>query len=141
MFLHVGIFIVWVPAIIYLKKNNQLQANSSLRSFTPVTGFQNFFKGIPRWMAIIAVCGFIYAVLNFIIGVYAYPYSPGVKDGQYVLYNHSQIIKALSEKEYIAYAAARSRLFSGHWIAFYGMAAALLYPFKENVTNKIAQRR
>ena len=136
LFLHVGIFVVWVPAIFYLRNNNQLQKNNSPKLFTPITGFRTFFKGVPRWLAIIAISGFIYAALNFAITAFAYPYSPGIKDGQYVLYNHSQIIKSLTEKEYISYTAAKSRLFSGHWFAFYGMAAALLYPFKENLEIK-----
>jgi hypothetical protein len=62
-------------------------------------------------------------------------YTPGIQNGQYILHNHGQFVRNLTEKEYHHYQANTLRGFSGHWIAFYGMAMAVLYPFNKQVDN------
>ena len=68
---------------------------------------------------------------------------PDIWEGQYVLHNHGTLIRNITEQEYTAYKAAEVRGFSGHWLAFYGIATALLYPFNKetsaNTKNATAQ--
>jgi len=53
---------------------------------------------------------------------------PDIKNEQYILQNHGQLIRILTEQEYHHYKANEVRGFSGHWIAFYGIAMAVLFP-------------
>jgi hypothetical protein len=50
-------------------------------------------------------------------------------------------MRNITEQEYHHYKAATIRGFSGHWVAFYGLAAAVLYPFKRNLKlQSVAER-
>lgn len=49
----------------------------------------------------------------------------------YMLQNRGAQVKILSAQEYIHMKSAVVRGFSGHWIAFYGLSAAFLYPYKK----------
>jgi hypothetical protein len=132
--LHIGIFVVWIPAILQLRKNPafQLQRQSGLmQRLNPIESFKAMFIGTPKWLTIIAIVGFYYAVANFMIFmVLIHNGSPAIQDGQFVLQNHGQVLSAISEKEFHHFEAVETRGFSGHWIAFYGLAMAILYPWK-----------
>jgi hypothetical protein len=132
--LHIGIFVVWFAAILDLKKNEEFKAykHSEISNrLNPLSFFKIIFRQIPTWLIIIAIVGFFYAVINFILFMTSQLGVPDIKDGQYVLYNHGQLIKTLTEQEYYHYKANEVRGFSGHWLAFYGFAAAVLFPFNK----------
>lgn len=136
--LGIGVFVVWVPAILNLKKNKNLQEYQSsdvLNRFNPV-GFQNvLFKNTPFWLKCIAIAGFIYGFINFFIFFTAVGGVTGIHDGQYVLQNHGEILKVLTQQEFNHYEALETRGFSGHLLIFYGIAAAVLYPFNDEKTS------
>ena len=130
--LHVGIFVVWIPVILELKKNKELQEYQ--QSGTPnrmnsMKFFEIVFNETPSWMTTIVVAGFFYAFVNFILFSISQSGTPNIIGGQFVLQNHGQLIKTLTEQEYHHYKANELRGFSGHWIAFYGVATAILYKF------------
>jgi len=52
---------------------------------------------------------------------------PDVRDGKYVLHNHGQVIRELSENEYEWQKAYILRGFSGHWMAFYLVPAIVFW--------------
>lgn len=54
------------------------------------------------------------------------------------MHNHGQLIKTLTKQEYHHYKANELRGFSGHWLAFYGLAAAILFPFNGRQMNNEA---
>jgi hypothetical protein len=83
--------------------------------------------------------GFYYAIVNFLVFMFSDPGTPAIKDGQYYLHTHGQWIRNITEQEYHHYKAATIRGFSGHWVAFYGLAAAVLYPFKRNLKLQSVQ--
>jgi hypothetical protein len=142
--LHVGIFVVWLPAIIYLNKNQELRELKKTNPFAtmnPVTVFRIFFKNTPTWLIVIAIAGFFYAFINFMLFMKTQLGTPEIKDGQFILTNHGQMIKTLTEQEYHHCKANEVRGFSGHWIAFYGMAAALLFPFMEQNTDGVGAKK
>ena len=104
--LHIGIFVVWIPMVLSLRKNEELnnyQQSSVLNRVNPFGFFKIIFKQTPIWLIVIAIGGFFYAMLNFLLFM-----------------NSAQ--------------ANELRGFSGHWIAFYGIAAAVLYPFNNQAS-------
>lgn len=134
--LHIGIFAVWLPAILMLRNDEelrtfqQLQKQRSTRT-NPFRIYKIMFRHTPVWLTIIALGGFLYAFVNM---VFLMPSQPGVADiqnGQYVLHNHGHLIRTLTAQEYHHIQATVVRGFSGHWLAFYGMATAILFPFKK----------
>ncbi len=134
-FLHIGIFIVWLPTVLMLTKNEELKAfrrSGSLKQLNPVTASKIFFGQTPTWLKIIAVAGFFYTIINFVLFMVTSQLGvPDIKNGQYVLHNHGKLIKILTEQEYYHYKANEVRFFSGHWLLFYGFAAAVLFPFNK----------
>jgi hypothetical protein len=141
--LHVGVFIVWIPIILYLRKNEELKSFQMQRTIGKLyrSGFYKIiFKDAPFWMKIVAVGGLFYAFINF--GLFMFSQqgvgTAGIRNGQFVLEIHGHFIKNLTEREYRFYRSNVLRGFSGHWIAFYGLAMAILYPFIKPVENKIS---
>ncbi|MCU0350347.1 MAG: hypothetical protein MUF43_05880 [Flavobacterium sp.] len=131
-FLHFGIFVVWIPVVLDLKKNEELQQyqqSGMPNRMNPIKFFKIIFKETPTWMIIIAGAGFFYASINFTLFISSQIGTPDVKDGQFILHNHGQLIKTLTEQEYHHYIANEVRGFSGHWIFFYGIATAVLYKY------------
>jgi len=112
--LHFGIFVVWLPGVFILIKNEGL----------------NVFRQTPRCLTMIALAGFFYAILNFVLVMTISHFGvPDIKNGQFILHDHGKLIKTLTEQEYHHYKVNDVRGFSGHWLAFYGLAAAILFPF------------
>lgn len=127
--LHVGVFVVWLPVVLELRKEQDLQNGSFLNRMNPMSFFKTVFKGTPSWLVIMSAAGFFYAMINFLLFMQSQTGVPALKEGQYILHNHGQLIKTLSEAEYHHYKANEVRGFSGHWIAFYGLATAVLFRF------------
>jgi hypothetical protein len=96
--LHIGIFIVWLPAV--------LVANKYASDFKRKDLWKAALRGCPTWMRRTTYFFFGYAVLNFIIFA--------------VLMNNVG-------KTSTANNAAQFRGFSGHWMAFYSAALSILY--------------
>jgi hypothetical protein len=130
--LHIGIFVVWLQVVLDFKKNEELQEyqqSGMLNRMNPIEFFKIIFKETPTWMTIIAGAGFFYAFINFMLFIASQNGTPDIKDGQFILHNHGELIKTLTEQEYHHYKANEVRGFSGHWILFYGIATAFLYKF------------
>jgi len=130
--LHIGIFVVWIPMILHLRKNEELKQFRQLskQDRTNSASFINIiFKQTPTWLKTIAIAGFFYAMINFFIFSISESGNAAIRDGHYVLQSHGQFIRTLTEQEYHHFKANEVRGFSGHWIAFYGVAAAILFPF------------
>lgn len=95
--LHIGIFVVWLPAALVVQRINQGRPQSEL--------WKNVLSGCPAWMRYAVYGLFAYAVANF-IWFYA-------------------ISRSVPEPEGDAPASV-IRGFSGHWMMFYGAACAIL---------------
>lgn len=134
--LHIGIFIVWIPAILELNKNKLQKASPNTISMMRMSS-SDFYKALfghcPKWLVIIAIGGFVYAFINFILFVTTRQGMVNIEGGQYVLHDFGQTNKTISEQEYHLHKAYELRGFSGHWIAFYGVAAAVLFPYGKAV--------
>lgn len=130
--LHLGIFVVFIPAILYHKKNKGLEHFWEFEKTDTPGSVELDLEHAPKWLQVIAWGGAFYAALNFVLFLISQDGSPTVKDGQFILENHGKLIKILTEQEYHHYLANQLRGFSGHWMAFYGFAAAALYPPGKN---------
>jgi hypothetical protein len=102
LILHVGIFIVWIPAVLAAQRTG---GNVSRGDWEVV------LKGSPAWMRYM-VYGFMgYAVINFLLFM-----------------THAHAGKNGPNPP-----AAVWRGFSGHWMAFYSAALAILYSAAQEV--------
>ena len=129
--LHFGIFLVWVPMIFILRNEGTFKAFEDpavRKKMNPLKFFRILAGRTPDWVIYLALAGFIYAFINFGMTMMLGD-TPAVKDGQYYLHNRGHVIRYITEAEYHYFKAIILRRFSGHWIAFFGIAAALLYPF------------
>lgn len=138
-FLHIGIFVVWIPVVIDLKRNKkyqEYQESGLLNRMNPSGFFKVVLRETPLWLKVIVLGGLFYAVVNFMLFMMSQNGVPEIMDGQYVLNNHGQLIRGLTPEEYHHFKADELRGFSGHWTAFYGLAAAILYPFRRKSENE-----
>ena len=137
--LYIGIFVVWLPTILELRKNEALkeyQKSGMLNRMNPVGFYKIIFKNTPTWLAGIGIGGLFYAFINFALFIASQHGTPDIKDEHYVLQSHGQLVKILTEQEYHHYKANEVRGFSGHWLAFYGLSAAVLFPFSKKQNDK-----
>lgn len=102
--LHMGIFVVWLPAV--------LVASRMARHGTRSHFWKLALSGCPAWARYALYGLFGYAVINFIPGI-------------------SSTVN-LAKEPGAAGLASEVRLFSGHWMVFYGAALATLYSAIKN---------
>lgn len=107
--LHVGVFIVFVPFVLSSRK--ALGAKPSLSDVRAL---------MPNWVILVGAAVFAYAIVNFAIFIAAMDGgSPSILEGKYVLQNHGNFIREITQTEYAAFRANELRGFSGHWLVFY----------------------
>lgn len=99
--LHVGIFVVWFPAVIASQK---LTKDFKQKDFWRAT-----LRGCPKWMRHLTYFFFAYAIVNFI------------------LFMVIDIGGGLEKSTENGTPPNIFRGFSGHWMAFYSAAMAMLY--------------
>ncbi|MDU1906185.1 MAG: hypothetical protein E6772_15550 [Dysgonomonas sp.] len=135
------IFIIWLPAILLLinkkksRVNNQEDTETS-SSDQAKTFFNDILGDSPKPLKIIAITCWIYGFINFTLFLSNHPDSVGIIDNEYVLHEKGYVRKKLTKKEYHYQRAVETRGFSGHWLIFYGVATAILYPFKARKEEK-----
>jgi hypothetical protein len=94
MVLHLGIFVVWIPAV--------LAQYPLVRGHDRRNLWRALLRGAPSWTRTAVMVLFGYAFVNFGIGL---------------LFTAAKPVGG----------PAPLRLFSGHWMLFYGAATAILY--------------
>jgi hypothetical protein len=97
--LHIGIFVVWLPAVIV--------GNKLARDYKQEEFWEAALRGCPRWMTLTAKIFFVYAIINFALFVLS---------GSTGRHQHG----AGMPPEVV-------RGFSGHWMVFYSAAFCILY--------------
>lgn len=103
--LHVGIFVVWFPAVLV---SQRLVGFVNRRDFWKVV-----LRGCPGWVRYVVYGFFGYAVLNFVLFIGQKPTGKGNSNPPAIVW----------------------RGFSGHWMAFYSAAFAILYSSMELSRN------
>jgi hypothetical protein len=107
--LHLGVFMLMLPmfAVEYPGLVN--------RSFF----WKGFKQGRPRWVVPgVNVLG-VFFMLHFVLFlVQSHAAAPEIINGQYVLNNHGQIVKVLTQSEYSTLKGAELRIFATGWMFF-----------------------
>ena len=113
-FLHVGIFVVFLPFVLLSRKD--FASNGSLFGMA---------KGLPLWVAMLGGGIFFYALVNFaLFMVHTEGGNPTFENGKYLLMEHGKLIREITAAEYSAFKVNEVRGFSGHWLVFYFVPAA-----------------
>jgi hypothetical protein len=87
--------------------------------------YKGFSDGMPKWVIpTITVFGLFFAIHFVLFLIESHAASPQIKDGQYVLDNHGQIMKVISQRDYLHLKGAELRLFAAGWMFFYFVLAA-----------------
>jgi len=97
--LHIGIFAVWLPAILVI--------NRTTGDFRRRDLWKAALRGCPNWMRKMTYGFAGYAIVNFIIFVFLMVSHPAINSNEPT--------------------PATLRGFSGHWMAFYSAALSVLY--------------
>lgn len=121
MLIHLAIFPPTIAALIYAVRTSR-QYTEDPRNLDPV------FYMAPRWLVILTVVSFVYALVNF--GIFAFILTGGGKtferDGKHFLTRGGAIVRELSEAEYRRHQAYVVRGFSGHWMLFASASLTML---------------
>lgn len=104
--LHIGIFVVWFPAILVAK---QRAGSTRRKDFWKVV-----LKGSPDWMRYTVYMFLIYALVNFSLFMLQIPTGGSGSDPPAIVW----------------------RGFSGHWMAFYSAALAIFYAAAREGDNR-----
>jgi hypothetical protein len=95
--LHIGIFVVWIPTV--------LVANRFTKNVPRKDLWKVMLRGCPDWMKYMTYAFFGYAIVNFLFFITVAPKGGGSFSMS------PQVVRG----------------FSGHWMAFYCAALAVLY--------------
>jgi hypothetical protein len=110
LLLHLGIFVLVLPMF-------ALEYSSIKNS---VFFWKGFKEGRPAWTVSAITAGGIVFIFHFVFFlIQSHGASPQIKDGDYVLDDHGQIIKLLAYGQYLFLKGAELRIFATGWIFFY----------------------
>lgn len=125
--LWIAAFMVWGGAILTLNQLGDLKTLDIKARLNPIKYWGAIFKGTPRWVMILAIACFLFGIVNGFINL-SDDGVTGIIDGKYVVHNHGEIIRVLTEQEYLAAKATDLKgMVAGH-ILFLGMGTGILYP-------------
>lgn len=123
--LHIGIFVVFIPAVIL--QNQRLKAMNA-GAASPRAPQRDAFYGMPRWLRRTVGALFLYTMVNFGLFMYQLEGSPHKRpDGTYELTEHGRLLRPITAAEYRHFRALETRGFSGHWILFYAVSALMIF--------------
>lgn len=129
--LHIGVLVVWIFIILMLRKNKEKSEIAQAErgsSFNILPFIRKLTGDAPVWLRTMAISSVVFMFVNFLLFVLTQHGSPAIMKGEFVLHSHGNVIRILTEREYLYYRANELRAFSGLWLGFYGLAAAILYP-------------
>lgn len=98
--LHVGCIIVLFPAVINRKKYDDpsdFKESVMLEKRYDVGLYSISSRHTPNWMRLITIGGLIYAFFNFMLFMSWPSGSPEIQNGNYVLFDHGEILKTLTK--------------------------------------------
>jgi hypothetical protein len=128
--LSITVFVIWLAAILTLNQIGDLKTMDLKTRLNPIKFWGTMFKGTPKWVLILAIASFIFGMIN--IGLMISDFGvTGIIDGKYVIHNHGQIIKELTENEFMIAKSKELKVITAGHMLFLGMGTGILYPRKE----------
>ena len=94
----------------------------------PKLFFRALFGETPIFMILIFIATFLYGNYYGFMSMSDMVGITGIIDGKLVLHNHGQIIKELTETEFLNYKAEEVRMSTANSMLFYGVGTGILYP-------------
>lgn len=118
--LHVIIFVVWLPAVLALRNNEELRQLKSqpFAIRNPFYFYRIIFKGVPVWLIVLIAGSAIYGFASFFYTNFA--------QGDLFSSSHRAATLTAQQKS-----VNTLRFFSSIWLVFYSMAAGILFPYKD----------
>ena len=126
--LTITVFVIWLAAILTLNQIGDLKTMDFKTRLNPIKFWGTMFKGTPKW-SVLAVASFIFGMVN--IGLMISDFGvTGIIDGKYVIHNHGQIIRELTEKEFMIEKSKELKAITAGHVLFLGMGTGILFPRK-----------
>jgi hypothetical protein len=126
--LHVGIFVVFIPGVLGIKKTTKIQ-KVGLFDFYGNWRAQKeiFLDGIPIGLKVLIGASFIYAIVNFILAFGSFGHSTlSNQNGKRYIRESGKPEREITEAEFNDKMENVLRGFSGHWMLFYLVSACML---------------
>ena len=128
--LFIGIFPVWLVAILVISP----EARDSWATQGPRRWYQarrslswrQIVRGVPPWMLAVGVVVVVYVFANFFASIALLPGQPEATGGQYYFDVHGRHV-ATDLPGYLEGLRREMRIFTGHPMVFYGVAALVMY--------------
>jgi len=128
--LTITVFVIWLAAILTLNQIGDLKTMDLKTRLNPIKFWGTMFKGTPKWVLALAIASFIFGMVN--IGLMISDFGvTGIIDGKYVVHNHGQVMKELTEKEFMIAKSKELKAITAAHILFLGMGTGILYPRKK----------
>ena len=137
MELSIAVIVIWLGAILTLNQEKISMPKEIKEIVNPIKSWGALFMGTPKWVVTLAIMCFIFGLVNFGIMMTNIGLT-GVIEGKYVIHNHGQIIKELTEKEFLIEKSKELKGITAMHILFLGMGTGILYPrkgFEQAATN------
>lgn len=122
--LHFCVFIVFGGAILSIKKKNAFKIDPQTSKRSAAVNIKKLFSNTPIWLKALAGASFIYAFINFFLFLASGQTTIGETTTEELLRNVEEVLNEDKPEDFLMI-----RMFSGHWMAFYSIAAAILFPF------------
>ena len=128
--LFIGIFPVWFPVVLILAREQKTLRTAAGRTrwygFGPSLSWRAMFVGVPRWVLVLGVVLVAYVGVNFFASLSLLPGQPEASGGAYYFNNHGSHIPT-DIHGYLDGLRYQMRIFTGHPMIFYGVAALTMY--------------
>ncbi len=128
-YLTTGLFAIWATAIgVAITRQKELKVDNPSFSDRLKIFYKSLFGEAPTLVIIISIVTFLYGNYYGWTHNFGFEGVTGIIDGKKVLHNHGQIIKELSETEFLQYEAEHIKLTTSSLMIFYGVGTGILFP-------------
>ena len=124
-----GIFAIWATAIaVAINRQKELKVENPNLGTRLKIFYKTLFGEAPTLMIIISIATFLYGNYYGWLTAFNYEGLTDTIDGKLVLHNHGQIVKELTESEFLQYKADEIKRSTANSMVFYGVGTGILFP-------------
>jgi hypothetical protein len=132
----VGMFIVFAPAVLNLRKLNKQNPNEKQKGIHESQKrtkaiMRSIWQPVPTGLKVLVVLTVIYGFANFFSMMFLLGNEQAaIENGKYIMESKGKFLREISQKEYFLNKQYQASLFTGHIAIFYSVAMILHYPRK-----------